>query len=55
MIGSKKVTLGAINAVNALAGMCTPGKAISLIDQSQTIMSIEQFKELNRGLSSNPA
>ena len=55
MIGSKKVTLGAIYAGNALAGMCTPGKAISVIDQSQTIMSIEQFKELNRGLSSNPA
>jgi hypothetical protein len=32
MIGSKKAALVAINAGNALGGMCTPGKAISVID-----------------------
>ena len=41
IIGSKKATLGGMNAGNALAGMCTPGKTISVVDQSQTIMSIE--------------
>jgi hypothetical protein len=41
VIGSKKATIGAMNGGNALGGMFTPGKAISVLDQSQTIMSIE--------------